>query len=173
VHRNLFGSSQRLEEIEIYTEERPQAIIPQVVVTPPPRPPATPQEIAQQELSRYKFVGFFKKGEKKTIFLATEGEVLLVRNGEYIGQDRKYYVVNITDTDMELRKEDGGVFSIELTDQESLSAIPLLPPLPNAPIEPEQEAYRLDEPEFQVIPDEEAQTEKQNQAEEANNENPN
>ena len=176
VHRNLFGSSQRVEEIEVYTKEPPPVIIPPVAVTPPPPPPPplpSPQEIARQELSRYKFVGFFKKGDKKTIFLATDGEVLLVRKGEYIGRDRKYYVVNITDTDMKLRKEGAGDFSIKLTDQESLSATPFRPPLPFRPSVPEQDADRLDQPEFLVIPDDETQTEEQFQPEEANNETQN
>ena len=177
VHRNLFGSSERVEEIEVYIDKPASVIIPQVVVTPSPPPPrvpsSSPQEVARQELSRYKFVGFFKKGENKTIFLSTEGGVLLVRKGEYIGRDRKYYVVNITDTDMELRKEGVGDFSIKLTDQESLSAIPLPSPLPSGPIVQEQEAYRLDQPEFLVIPDGETQTGEQFQSEEANNETQN
>lgn len=175
VRRNLFGNSQRVvEEIEVYIEEAPPVVIPPVVVTPPPPPPPpSPQEIARQDLARYKFVGFFKKGEKKTIFLATDGEVLLVRKGEYIGRDRKYYVVNITDTEMELRKEGAGDFSIKLTDQESLSAVPLRPPPPSGPTGQPQEAYRLDQPEFLVIPDEETQTGEQFQSEEANNETQN
>ena len=96
-----------------------------------------------------------------------------MRKGEYIGRDRKYYVVNITDTDMELRKEGAGNFSIKLTDQESLSAIPLRPPAPSGPIEQEQEAYRPDQPEFLVTPDDETQTGEQFQPEEANNETQN
>lgn len=173
VHRNLFGSSQRVEEIEVYIEEPQTVIIPPVVVAPPPPPPPpSPQEIARQELSRYKFVGFFKKGEKQTIFLTTNEDVLLVRKGEYLGRDRKYFVVNITDTDMELRKEGAGDFSIKLTDQESLSAIPLLPPSPSGPTVQEQETYRPDQPEFLIIPDE-TQTGEQFQPEEANNETQN
>ncbi|MDO9079154.1 MAG: hypothetical protein Q7U44_00015 [Desulfuromonadales bacterium] len=93
-----------------------------------------------------------------------------MRKGEYIGRDRKYYVVNITDTDMKLRKEGAGDFSIKLTDQESLSATPFRPPLPSRPIVPEQDADRLDQPEFLVIPDDETQTEEQFQPEEANDE---
>ncbi|MBE0503627.1 MAG: hypothetical protein IBX46_05790 [Desulfuromonadales bacterium] len=174
VRRNLFGNSQRVvEEIEVYIEEPPPVIVPPVVITPPPPPPPSPQEIARKELSRYKFVGFFKKGEKQTIFLATDGEVLLVRKGEYIGRDRKYYVVNITDTEMELRKEGAGDFSIKLTDQESLSAIPRPSSPPSGPTGQPQEAYRLDQPEFLVIPDEETQTGEQFQPDEANNETQN
>jgi hypothetical protein len=175
VRRNLFGSSQRVEEIEVYIEEPPPVIIPPVVVTPPPTPTPLPsvQEIARQELARYKFVGFFKKGEQKTIFLATDGEVLLVRKGEYIGRDRKYYVVNITDMDMELRKEGARNFSIKLTDQESLSAIYLRPPVTSGPVVQEREAYRPDQPEFLVIPDDEMQTGEQFQPDEANNETQN
>lgn len=170
VHRNLFGSSQRVvEEIEVYIEEPVPVFVPPVLVIPPPPPPPSPQEIAQQELSHYKFVGFFKKGEKQTIFLATDGEVLLVRKGEYLGRDRKYYVVNITDTEMELRKEGAGNFTIKLTDQEALSAIPLRPLVPSQ----EQETYRSDQPEFLVNPDNETQILEQFEPEEANNENEN
>jgi hypothetical protein len=182
VHRNLFSAafsvSQNEEEIEVVSEEPPQVIFfaPPVVEYVPPPPPPSPQEIAQQDLARYKFVGFFKKGDKRTIFLSTNGEVFLVRKGDYLGRDRsKYYVVNITDTTLELRKEGVADFSIKLTDQESLSAVPLRTGPSVSPVssglptpELEQERYLPDQSEFKPIPNEELSTEEQFQPEEDN-----
>ena len=164
VRRNLFSSAfvseQGENEGEDLPEETPEVVAPvEVAPPPPPPPPPSPQEIAQRELALYKFVGFFKKGEKKTIFLSTGGEILLVRKGDYLGRDRKYYVVNITETTLELRKAGAGDFSIKLTDQESLSAVPTGPVLSpvnsgRQPQEPSQERPLPEQSEFQPIPDE-------------------
>ncbi|PKN11934.1 MAG: hypothetical protein CVU69_09995 [Deltaproteobacteria bacterium HGW-Deltaproteobacteria-4] len=181
VRRNLFSAdivgSQLEEEIEIIIEKPPAVIVPPVFVAPPPPPPRqpSPQEIAQKELARYKFVGFFKKGEKKTIFLSVDGEILLVRKGEYLGRDRKYYVVNITDTTLELRKDGVGDFSIKLIDQEPFSAIPFQsgPSISPSnswqePPEAAPESYQQDQTESLPIPDDVLPTEDQIQPEEDN-----
>lgn len=178
VRRDLFSAvatvSQSEEEVEVLPEEPPEEIVtPVVAVAPPPPPPPSPQEIAQQELARYKFLGFFKKGEKQTIFLSTAGEVILVRKGDYLGRDRKYYVVNITDTTLEMRKDGAGDFLIKLTDQETLSAVPLRVdpsaiPAASSQVTPEQEQYLPDQPQFQSIPVEVPPTEDQLQPEEDN-----
>ena len=179
VRRDLFSAisavSQNEEEIEVLPEEPPEEIATPVVAVapPPPPPPPSPQEIAQQELTRYKFIGFFKKGEKQTIFLSTAGEVLLVRKGDYLGRDRKYYVVNITDTTLELRKDGAGDFLIKLTDQETLSAVPLradpsVAPATSGHVTPEQERYLPDQQQFQPIPVEEPPSADQLQPEEDN-----
>lgn len=181
VRRNLFSAAILLEpeevEEEFIPEELPEVIVPPIVeVTPPPPPPPPPplpQEIVRQELALYKFVGFYKKGEKKTIFLASAGEVFLVRKGDYLGRDRKYYVVNITDTNMELRKEGAGDFSIKLTDQESLSAVPLRDAPSVSPVIPgqapqEQDGDLPDQPEFLPVIDEKLPNDDQLQPEEDN-----
>lgn len=181
VRRDLFSAvfafSQSEEEIDVLPEEPPEVITPPVVeVVPPPPPPPSPQEIARQELTRYKFVGFFKKGEKKTIFLSTAGEILLVRKGDYLGRDRKYYVVNITDTTLTLRKEGAGDFSIKLTDQESLSAVPLRtdplvsPVAPGRPMPVQSELLPIVDEES---PTDDQPTEEQLQPDEDNNETQN
>jgi hypothetical protein len=180
VRRNLFSaafvSGPGEDEVEVLPEPPPQVIAPPVVeVTPPPPPPPppppSPQEVVKKELTLYKFVGFFKKGEKKTIFLATAGDVFLVRKGDYLGRDRKYYVVNITDTSLELRKAGAGDFMIKLTDQESLSAVPLRASPPVSPgtsgqAPQEQGSDRPGQPELQSLPEEELPTEDQLQLEE-------
>lgn len=165
VRRNLFSAAFLLEpeevEVEIIPEELPEEVVPPIVevTPPPPPPPPLPQEIVRQELALYKFVGFYKKGEKKTIFLSAAGEVFLVRKGDYLGRDRKYYVVNITDTSMELRKEGAGDFSIKLTDQESLFPVPLRDAPPASPansgrVPQEQESDLPDQQEFLPVTDE-------------------
>lgn len=181
VRRNLFSAaivgSQIEEEIEVIIEKPPAVIVTPVFVPPPPPPPRlpSPQEVAQKDLARYKFVGFFKKGEKKTIFLSLDGEILLVRKGEYLGRDRKYYVVNITDTTLKLRKDGVGDFSIELIDQESFSAIPFQsgPSISPSnswqePPESAPESYQQDQPESLPISDDVLPTEDQIQPEEDN-----
>lgn len=186
VHRDLFSAafavSQSEEEIEALPEEPPEEITPPAVVAVvPPPPPPSPQEIARQELARYKFVGFFKKRENKTIFLSTAGEILLVRKGEYLGFDRKYYVVDVTDTTLTLRKEGAGDFSIKLTDQESLSAIPLQaapsvsPVTPSRPMSEQSELLPStdEEPTEDQPTQDQPTTEDQLQPEEDNNETQN
>lgn len=195
VRRDLFFAAfvagQSKEEIVVLPEEPPEVIVPPVVVAvdppPPPPPPPSPQEVARQEISRYKFIGFFKKGGKQTIFLSTAGEVFLVRKGDYLGRDRNYYVLNITDTTMELRKDGAGDFLIKLTDQESLSAVSLQEqrksewaPASSRAVQPSasgtpgremqgQEMNLPDHPpELVPVPDEEPPTEDQLQPEEDN-----
>lgn len=174
VRRNLFFSSfvsgLGEDEVEVPPEEPLEVIVPPVeeVPPPPPPPPPSPQEIVQKELALYRFIGFFKKGEKKTIFLSSAGEVLLVRKGDYLGRDRKYYVVNITDTNMELRKAGAGDFTIKLTDQESLSAVPLPSASGISGQAPPEESYLPDQPEFLPASDEEMPNEDQLQPEEDN-----
>ena len=157
VHRNLFSNSLPVEKVEVYVEEPAPDIIPQIVVTPPPPPLPSPQDVAQKEIARYKFLGFLKKGEKKTIFLSSDGEILLVKKGSYLGRDRKYFVLNVTDKTLELRKEGVGDFSITLSDQESLSAVSLRnqsKPEQVPSLRPVQETNAPDQPEFLTIPDE-------------------
>lgn len=121
------------EEAIVPPEKLPEVIIPPPVVEvvevqPPPPPPPSPQELARKELSLYKFIGFFKKGIKQTIFLSSGDEIFLLRKGDYLGRDRKYYVLDISDTTLELRKEGTGDFFIKLTDQESFSTAALHEP---------------------------------------------
>lgn len=81
-------------------------VLPQpVVITPKPLPPvAMPQPLpppvdapspVQQDMARFTFLGFMKKENRKTIFLATGNEIFLVKKGDKIAG--KYEAVNITD----------------------------------------------------------------------------
>lgn len=174
VRRDLFSAvyhiEQAEEEIEIITDE-PPVVIPPPVIAPSVPPPPSPQEVARKEMSLYKFLGFFKKGERKTIFLSTDGEIILVRKGESFGLDKKFYVLDITETKLELRKEGVGDFLIKLSDQESLSAVPLRV-APSSPSFPQtQEGYLPDQSDTLPVPTDAPIFEEQPQFEEDNNEN--
>lgn len=127
VQRDLFHSARfvaPLPVIEPEPEEPPEEIVAEVVpVVPPPPPPPTPEELAQKELARFKFLGFFKKGEKRTIFLASGGEIFLVRKGDDFGRQGEFHVTDLTATSLLLRKEGAGEFTIQLVDQAPLSAV--------------------------------------------------
>lgn len=127
VHKNLFSAVGGSGQIEVQEEVLPEPLPEEITPVYVPPPPPSPQEVAAKELALYKFVGFFKKGDKKTVFLSTAGEVSLVHIGDHLGRGREYYVKNITDSKMELHKKGVGDFSIKLIDQEALSAIFLKP----------------------------------------------
>lgn len=96
----------------IFVEEpKPTASIPKAPVTPPtppPPPPPPPPEPTplQRDLGRFTFLGFLKREQNKTIFLARDREIFLVHKGDVIGG--KYETVNITDDAITIRQLDGG-----------------------------------------------------------------
>lgn len=162
VRRNLFFSAVENPPEEDEEIEAPPIVVPPPVVAPvvPPSdpPPPTAQEVARQELSQYKFLGLFQKKGRQTIFLSAAGEVFLVRKGDYLGRDRKYFVLDITETSLLLRREGTGEISIKLTDQETLSTITIQrqkgadrisPPLSD----PGTTLPNLNQPESLAVPD--------------------
>lgn len=177
VNRDLFFSGIDTEEIATEPTEAPQEMIVPPIVPIAPPPPSS-QEVVNQDLSPYKFVGFFKKGEMKTIFLSSADEIFLVHKGDYIGLDRKYYVLDITDTTLELRKVGTGDFFIDLTDQGTLSANPASPAV--QAVTPEifegetpEVGTQPDQPELMPVFEDELQTEDQLQPKEDNDETQN
>lgn len=67
--------------------------LPPVAMTPPP--PVDAPSPVQQDMARFTFLGFMKKDNHKTIFLASGNEIFLVKKGDKIAG--KYEAVNITD----------------------------------------------------------------------------
>lgn len=78
---------------------------------PPPKVVAAPVQplIIQPEtapLARFTFLGFLKKGSVKTIFLAKDKDILLVKKGDKIAG--RYEAIDITDQALTLTVTDTG-----------------------------------------------------------------
>ncbi len=91
------------------------------VTAPPPPPPAAEQQTPlQRDMASFTFLGFLKKGEKKTIFLSSNKEIFLARKGDRLAG--KYEVTNITDEALVITSLDGGEIVIPLVENRPLSA---------------------------------------------------
>jgi hypothetical protein len=83
-----------------------------VAIKPPPpsvpAPPVTPVIIqpVTAPLARFTFLGFLKKGSNKTIFLAKDKDILLVKIGDRIAG--RYEATDISDTALTLTVADTG-----------------------------------------------------------------
>ena len=88
--------------------EAPVVTAPPVeVVPPPPPPPPTPEEILQQKVAGYTFLGFLDKGGKKTVFLSNAGELFLVKAGERFGKYKELQAQEINATELVVRSVKG------------------------------------------------------------------
>lgn len=75
----------------------------------PPLPPPTSQVQAppvRTEMAKFTFLGFLKKDNRKTIFLAKDNEIFLVKKGDRIANN--YEVTNITDDVLTINSISGG-----------------------------------------------------------------
>ncbi|OGU14361.1 MAG: hypothetical protein A2076_17740 [Geobacteraceae bacterium GWC2_53_11] len=102
--RNIFKPA-FVDETKI-TKQTAVAIKP-----PPPKPVAAPVEqvLIQPEaapLARFTFLGFLKKGAVKTIFLAKEKDILLVKKGDKLAG--RYEATDISDQALTLTVTDTG-----------------------------------------------------------------
>ncbi len=89
----------------------PPPVAPALPAVPvPPPPPPTPEQLVQQDMAQYTFLGFLQKGSKKIIFLSQSRgqnkEILLVKKGDNLSG--KYIVANITDEAMTIKAISGG-----------------------------------------------------------------
>lgn len=95
------------------------ATLPPVAVAPPPPPPKTPEQLAAeasaQELGRFRFLGFLKKADGRSLFIGRGDELMVVREGEtvkglynikQIGND--YFVLSDPGTGVEKKIELSG-----------------------------------------------------------------
>jgi len=73
---------------------------------PPPPPPPTPAQMAMQDVSRFTFLGFLQKENRKIIFLTRDREIFLVKKGDKLAG--KYDVASITDEALTIRLEGSG-----------------------------------------------------------------
>lgn len=75
----------------------------------PPRPLPQPVVVPQQprrELARFTFLGYLKKENRTTIFLAKDNEIILVRKGDLFAG--RYEATSITDQALTIRVRDTG-----------------------------------------------------------------
>ena len=77
---------------------------PQMLASPPVQPLITQPEAAP--LARFTFLGFLKKGSVKTIFLARDSDILLVKKGDIIID--RYEATDVSDQALTLTVTDTG-----------------------------------------------------------------
>lgn len=108
----------------------PMPVLPKPIPLPPPPPAAppvtSPQPVAPQppqvvrDMARFTFLGFLKKDNRKTIFLARDKEIILVRQGDKIAGN--YEATTITDEALSIRSlADGSEMVIPLVENRPLA----------------------------------------------------
>jgi hypothetical protein len=91
--RNLFRPI--FPDITKFPPIAARSVIPPPVPPPPPPPPKTPAQLAMEDMSRYTFLGYMQKGNRKTIFLTRDNEIILAKKGDRIAG--KYEVTTISE----------------------------------------------------------------------------
>uniref|UniRef100_A0A831UF23 Type II secretion system protein PulP n=1 Tax=Geobacter metallireducens TaxID=28232 RepID=A0A831UF23_GEOME len=90
------------------------------VALPPPMPAAPQPPQVVRDMARFTFLGFLKKDNRKTIFLARDKEILLVRQGDKIAGS--YEATTITDEALSIRSlADGSEMVIPLVENRPLA----------------------------------------------------
>lgn len=93
---------------------------PPPVALPPPMPVAPQPPQVVRDMARFTFLGFLKKDNRKTIFLARDKEILLVRQGDKIAGS--YEATTITDDALSIRSlADGSEMVIPLVENRPLA----------------------------------------------------
>ena len=96
----------------------PIPVPPVAPLPPPPAPPQPPQVV--RDMARFTFLGFLKKDNRKTIFLARDKEIVLVRQGDKIAGN--YEATTITDEALSIRSlADGSEMVIPLVENRPLA----------------------------------------------------
>jgi hypothetical protein len=90
-------------------------------VQPAPPPPPTAEQLADQELSKFTFLGFLKKKNgDKTVFLSKNNEIILAKKGSKIGPN--FVVSDLTDDALTIRSiPEGRELVIPLVENRGLS----------------------------------------------------
>ena len=122
-HRNIFKPV-FVDELKL-AKQRAEAVKPPPPPPPKaPEPPVVPVAIKPEAapLARFTFLGFLKKGPVRTIFLAKEKEILLVKAGDKIAG--RYEATDISDQALTLTVTDtGDKIVIPLIENRPLSAV--------------------------------------------------
>ena len=97
----------------------PPAVVPPPKVEPPPIPQA---EVLKKELARFVFLGYVKKGDRKTIFLSKDSEIILVRKGDKFAG--RYEAKSVTEQALTIvENESGQEIVIPLIENQPLVAV--------------------------------------------------
>ncbi len=103
--KNIFGTFVQEKKEKI---PKRRAKIAKPAPLPPPAPiPEPPSVKIQREMAQFNFLGFLKKGDRRTIFLSSSNEIFLVKKGDMIAG--KYLVANITDEMLAVRSMENGI----------------------------------------------------------------
>ncbi|WP_281875587.1 hypothetical protein [Geobacter hydrogenophilus] len=90
------------------------------VALPPPMPVAPQPPQVVRDMAKFTFLGFLKKDNHKTIFLARDKEIILVRQGDKIAGN--YEATTITDEALSIRSlTDGSEMVIPLVENRPLA----------------------------------------------------
>ena len=96
---------------------------------PPPPPPKTPAQLAMEDMARYTYLGYIQKGNRKTIFLTRDNEIILVKKGDKIAG--KYEVTTISDDALTINLlQNGEQIVIPLMENRALAQAPMSMPMP-------------------------------------------
>jgi len=88
---------------------------------PPPLPPPVAPVLPRRELTKFTFMGFLKVGNRQTVFLGKDKDILLVRAGETFGG--RFKAVQITDRALTIRVLDSEEeIIVPLVDNRALGA---------------------------------------------------
>lgn len=99
--------------------------------TPPPSPvvslqpsqaaPVTPLETARKALSEFSFLGFLEKGNVRTVFLTSGGELFIVKRNDRFGKDQEFLVTGLSDQTLTVqRRGEQTPMTIPLVENERL-----------------------------------------------------
>jgi len=98
--------------------QKAAAVKPALPLPPPPLPPPVAPVLPRRELTKFIFMGFLKVGNRQTIFLGKDKEILLVKAGETFGG--RFKAVQITDR----------ALTIKVLDSEEQIIVPLVDNMP-------------------------------------------
>ncbi len=100
---------------------RQKAVASKPVLPPPPPPPPIAPVLPRRELTKFTFMGFLKVGNRQTVFLGKDKDILLVRAGETFGG--RFKAVQITDRALTIRVLDSEEeIIVPLVDNRALGA---------------------------------------------------
>jgi hypothetical protein len=97
--RNIFKPLWLSEMASI--RQKAAAVRPALPPPPPPLPPPVAPVMPRRELTKFTFMGFLKVGNRQTVFLGKDKDILLVRAGETFGG--RFKAVQITDRALTIR----------------------------------------------------------------------